>query len=217
MHTALTIQERLKDLRAERGLTLEQLAEQTGISSSALGSYENDEGKNISNYSIVKLAKFYEISTDYLLGLTETKNHPNADLNDLHLSDNMINLLRSGQINNRLLCEMASHKDFMKLMADIEIYIDGIAAMQVQNLNAYVTLARNAIEKKYAPGDNDHHIQILNAAHINEDNYFCNIVHADIDGIIREIKGNHRSDSESAPETDFVQELNSDLGVRLQH
>ena len=31
---ALTIQERLKDLRVERGLTLEQLAEQTHLSKS---------------------------------------------------------------------------------------------------------------------------------------------------------------------------------------
>ena len=40
---ALTIQERLKDLRVERGLTLEQLAEKTHLSKSALGSYEGDE------------------------------------------------------------------------------------------------------------------------------------------------------------------------------
>ena len=32
----LSIQERLKDLRVERGLTLEQLAEQTHLSKSAL-------------------------------------------------------------------------------------------------------------------------------------------------------------------------------------
>lgn len=37
---ALTIQERLKDLRVERGLTLEQLAEPPHLSKSALGSYE---------------------------------------------------------------------------------------------------------------------------------------------------------------------------------
>ena len=36
----LSIPERLKDLRVERGLTLEQLAEQTHLSKSALGSYE---------------------------------------------------------------------------------------------------------------------------------------------------------------------------------
>ena len=42
---ALTIQERLKDLRVERGLTLEQLAEQTHLSKSALGSYEAEDFK----------------------------------------------------------------------------------------------------------------------------------------------------------------------------
>ena len=83
---ALTIQERLKDLRVERGLTLEQLAEQTHLSKSALGSYEADEYKDISHYALIKLAKFYGVTADYLLGLTETKNHPNADLADLRLS-----------------------------------------------------------------------------------------------------------------------------------
>ena len=69
MNTKLTIQERLKDLRVERHLTLEQLAEETGISKSALGKYESDDFKDISPFSIVTLAKYYGVSTDYLLGL----------------------------------------------------------------------------------------------------------------------------------------------------
>ena len=93
---ALTIQERLKDLRVECGLTLEQLAEQTHLSKSALGSYEADDFKDISHYALIKLAKFYGVTADYLLGLTETKNHPNAELADLRLSDDMIELLKSG-------------------------------------------------------------------------------------------------------------------------
>ncbi|MCF2665361.1 helix-turn-helix transcriptional regulator, partial [Oscillibacter valericigenes] len=80
MQIKLTIQERLKDLRVERGLTLEQLAEQTGLSKSALGKYEADDFKDISPFSIVTLAKFYGVSTDYLLGMTETKNHPDTEL-----------------------------------------------------------------------------------------------------------------------------------------
>ena len=43
MNTTLTIQEKLKDLRVEHGLTLEQLADQTGLSKSALSKYENDD------------------------------------------------------------------------------------------------------------------------------------------------------------------------------
>ena len=48
MQVKLTIGERLKDLRVERKLTLEQLAAEVGISKSALGKYEADNGKDIS-------------------------------------------------------------------------------------------------------------------------------------------------------------------------
>ena len=119
----LSIQERLKDLRVERGLTLEQLAEQTHLSKSALGSYEGDNFKDISHYALIELAKFYEVTVDYLLGRSQTKNHPNADLADLRLSDDMIELLKSGLVDNSLLCELAVHPDFPRLMADLEIYV----------------------------------------------------------------------------------------------
>lgn len=73
MQVKLTIGERLKDLRVERKLTLEELADAVGISKSALGKYESDNGKDISPYSIVRLADFYGVSADYLMGRTETK------------------------------------------------------------------------------------------------------------------------------------------------
>lgn len=49
MNVALTIQEKSKDLRVERGLTLEQLEQRTSISKSALGNYENEDYKDISH------------------------------------------------------------------------------------------------------------------------------------------------------------------------
>ena len=92
MQPKLTVQERLKDLRVvDFDLTLEELAERTGLSRSALGKYESDENaKDISPFAILTLAKFYGVSTDYLLGLTENKNHPNTELNALQLSDDAI-------------------------------------------------------------------------------------------------------------------------------
>ena len=77
MQPKLTIQERLKDLRVERGLTLEQLSAETSISKSALGKYEADDFKDISPFSMVALAKFYGVSTDYLpAGADRTKKSP---------------------------------------------------------------------------------------------------------------------------------------------
>ena len=116
MYTKLSPQERLKDLRVvDKHLTLEQLEAQTGLSKAALGNYERKE-QDISAFAIATLAKFYGVSTDYLMGLTENKNHPNAELQALHLSDDMVALLSSGKINNRLLCELATHPNFLRLI-----------------------------------------------------------------------------------------------------
>ena len=100
MQTKLTIGERMKDLRVEKGLTRETLGQQTGLSRSALGNYESGNFKDISTFAITTRAQFYGVSTDYLLGVTELKNHPNAELHELHLSDAMLELLKSGRINN---------------------------------------------------------------------------------------------------------------------
>ena len=55
MNGATTIQERLKDLRLNKGLKLEELAAQTGISKSALGSYEKDDYKEINHGNLILL------------------------------------------------------------------------------------------------------------------------------------------------------------------
>lgn len=195
----------------ERGLTLKELAEETGLSSSALGSYETDETKDISHYALIKLAKFYGVTADYLLGLSEMKNHSNADLADLRLSDNMIDILKSGRIDNALLCELAAHPDFVKLLADIQIYVEGIAAMQIQNLNAWVDVARAEIIEKYQPEENDKTAYLLQAAHVDEGEYFASRVHRDIDAIMEDIREAHRGRSDSAPENSIAEELKQNL------
>ena len=205
----LSIQERLKDLRVERGLTLEQLAEQTKISKSALGSYEADDFKDISHYALIKLAKFYGVTADYLLGLTETKNHPNADLTDLRLSDDMIELLKSGLVDNSLLCELATHPDFPRLMADLEIYVNGVAVKQVQTANAIVDTMRATIMKQYNPGLADPQLKQLVAAHIDDDSFCRYVIQQDINKIAFDLREAHKNDFFSVPEDnpleDFLQ------------
>ncbi len=213
MKGATTIQERLKDLRVERHLKLEELEASTGISSSALGSYENDKNNNkeINHGSLLKLAKFYGVSVDYILCLTENREQANTPLSELHLSDEMVVLLKSGRINNRLLCELATHKDFIKFLADIEVYVDGIASMQIQNLNSLVDTVRHEIIERYRPGEDDPYLRILQAAHIEDDEYFSHMIQDDISAIVRDIRAAHKSDSESAPPTTIAEELKQDL------
>lgn len=98
MQTKLSIQEKLKDERTNRHMTLAQLEEATGISRSTLGKYESDDCIDISPFNLQKLADYYNVSMDYLLGRTENKNHPNTALYELHLSDSMIDLLFSTNV-----------------------------------------------------------------------------------------------------------------------
>ena len=208
---ALTIQERLKDLRVERGLTLEQLAGETGLSKSALGSYESEDYKDISHHAINRLADFYGVTTDYLLARTETKCHPNAELSDLHLSDEMIELLKSKRVDTALLCELATHPDFTKLLADMQIYVEGIASMQIQNLNAWVDVARAEIMEKYQPRKQDKTMYLLQSAHVEEGDYFRSRVHKDMDGILEDIRNAHVGRNDGAPKTSVAEELRQDL------
>ena len=211
MQPKLTIQERLKDLRVERSLTLEQLSAETGISKSALGKYEADDFKDISPFSMVELAKFYGVSTDYLLGLTEQKNHPNTELDALHLGDDAIEVLRTGKFNHRLLSELICHKDFQRFMLDAEIYVDRIADMRVNDMNPVLEAVRQMALMKNGGEENDLHLRTLEVAQIREDEYFGSLIADDLKGILRDIRNEHRPDTMTADETSLVATVQGQL------
>ena len=199
MYTKLSIPERLKDLRVvDKHLTLEQLAEQTGLSRSALGKYESDDYKDISPFAIATLAEFYGVSTDYLMGLSENKNHPNTELQALHLSDDMVELLNSGKINNRLLCELATHPNFQRLMVDMEIFIDRIADMRVEQMNLVLEATRQTVLSNHAPGENDLYMRTLELGQIQESDFFSHVLHDDLDSITQDIREAHLKDKTTA-------------------
>ena len=211
MQVKLTIGERLKDLRVERKLTLEQLANEVGISKSSLGKYESDNGKDISPYSILLLADYYGVSCDYLMGRTETKNHPNTALHELHLSDASIDVLRTGKFNHRLLSELIYHKDFQRFMLDAEIYVDRIADMRVNDMNAVLEAVRQMALMKNGGEENDLYLRTLEVAQIREDEYFGSLIADDLKGILRDIRNEHRPDTMTADETSLVATVQGQL------
>ena len=211
MQVKLTIGERLKDLRTAQKLTLEQLAAEVGISKSALGKYESDNGKDISPYSILVLADYYGVSCDYLMGRTETKNHPNTALHELHLSDASIDVLKTGKFNRRLLSELICLKDFQRFMLDAEIYVDLIADMRVNDMNAVLEAVRQIALMKNGSEENDLHLRTLEVAQIREDEYFGSLIADDLKGILRDIRSERRPDTMTADEISFAATMQDQL------
>lgn len=65
-----TLGDRIKTRIADMGLTQKQAAAQVGISSQRFGNYVQD-GRTPDIYTLAKIAKALDVSTDWLLGISE--------------------------------------------------------------------------------------------------------------------------------------------------
>ena len=65
------LKKRLKELRAEKRVTQEQLAEAVGVERSSIGKYEGNQNIDPSVEVLNALADYFGVTTDYLLGRTD--------------------------------------------------------------------------------------------------------------------------------------------------
>ena len=216
MLKATTIQERLWELRKDKGLNLEELSKLTGISKSALASYEANDNKEINHGNLVTLADFYEVSLDYLFCRTENREQINTPLMELHLNDEMVALLKSGRINNRLLCEIATNDKFEQLMTDTEIYIDGHATSTFRTLYETLEEQRQTIIRKYKQAENDFYSKTILAAEVKEEDFFCHVTHKTWDAILHDIRKAHEHDIDSTPDYSAAKKVAMDIRKAIQ-
>jgi len=78
--------ERLRELRKKRGITQKQLATKFKISESAVGMYERGEREPPLEL-INRLADFFDVPTDWLLGRSDTLNPISNRENNKKLAD----------------------------------------------------------------------------------------------------------------------------------
>ena len=64
--------QRLSDLRNEAGMTQSKLAEELGVTQQAVNTYENSD-KDIMTSTILRIADYFDVSVDYLMGVSESK------------------------------------------------------------------------------------------------------------------------------------------------
>ena len=62
--------QRLRDLREDADLTQRQVASYLGMSQTGYSKYETGEN-DIPTQVLIRLAAFYKVSTDYLLGVSD--------------------------------------------------------------------------------------------------------------------------------------------------
>ena len=85
--------QRIQDLIKDRKITQAELAEKVGLSNSALSRYLQGSTKNLGDGFIIRIARYFDVSTDFLLGETDFPDRKNYDIEELELSAETAKLL----------------------------------------------------------------------------------------------------------------------------
>lgn len=134
------------DLRRNLGLNQKELAEQAGISESKLSRIESGETKNINCDTIIKLAKVFHVSTDYLLGLTTIRTPKQIDIQALGLSEKAATKMLSPIFKMDILNRLIEHNRFSSLITLIDVYFSGAANEGVAAKNELFGLAVSMLD-----------------------------------------------------------------------
>lgn len=81
---------RLKNLRKQNNLTQVELARKINVTKSVVSAYENDMRLPSFN-TLIAIARVFNVTTDFLLGVENTENRQTVDLSGL--TDNEISAL----------------------------------------------------------------------------------------------------------------------------
>ena len=65
-----TFAERLRELRSDAKISIDELSKKVCISVGSISRWENDKA-DIKSKQLIILAKFFKVSTDYLLGIED--------------------------------------------------------------------------------------------------------------------------------------------------
>ncbi len=101
--------DRLKDIRKYEGLTQKDIAKVLGIDAKTYGLFEN-QFKIIPLYHLNTLANYYNISIDYILGLTDIKSYDSNfkmdNIDRMILGDNLRKFRKENKITLVRLAEV---------------------------------------------------------------------------------------------------------------
>jgi transcriptional regulator with XRE-family HTH domain len=215
MEIEITINERIADLRTMSGLSQKELAESINIPASTLSRIEQGKISNVSNDVLIKIAEFFNVSTDYLLGLTNVRFKKNIELSALGLSNKAIFALISGKINGDLLSRMIEHQQFPLLLDSADAYFADVHKAGIQSRNDIINLATSSIkdfvkdnpEKRVEAG---HDIRKLNAQKIGGDEADLTKIRNIFMNILRDIKEGYGEPHDDMSQMEF-QEMLSEI------
>ena len=117
------------------------MADQLHVTHSQISRIESGETKNPNISIVIDVARFFHVSTDYLLGITQITSPKSYDISELGLSEEAVTRLITRRIDVDILNRLLEHEYFPKLCIMIRNYFDDTIAEGIMARNKVIDLA----------------------------------------------------------------------------
>ena len=137
--------QRIQDLIKNSNITQAELASVIGLSESAFSRYLQGKTEMLGDGYIIRIAKHFNVSTDFLLGETDIPDRKNYDIEELGLSAKSAKLLYTGKIDSDILNLLIENPRFPQLIRLLALYKDETMVAGLQAANQNYTFLRSLL------------------------------------------------------------------------
>lgn len=150
MHTYSqgTVGERIQDLLREKKLTQAELAERAGISKATLSRYITDPDSRIPHDVLLKIAKCFGVSTDFLLGATDVPYRTNYDIEELGLTAAAAAKLYTGELDPHIVSQLLENPYFPQLVEQLRAFVDGTESAALGTYRQTLSITGRLLQKQ---------------------------------------------------------------------
>ena len=136
------IRQRLLDLMKHNNVSQTELARKIGCNDSLLSRFLSEKTDKLGDENIIRIARAFNVSTDFLLGVTTVPDRKNYEIDELGLSAQAARNLYTGKANAQVVNYLLESPRFLELTYILEQYFnDTIAAGYAAQNQLYATLS----------------------------------------------------------------------------
>ena len=136
------IRQRLLDLMKHNNVSQTELARKIGCNDSLLSRFLSEKTDKLGDENIIRIARAFNVSTDFLLGVTTVPDRKNYEIDELGLSAQAARNLYTGKANAQVVNYLLESPRFLELTYTLEQYFnDTLAAGYAAQNQLYTTLS----------------------------------------------------------------------------
>lgn len=118
------IRDRIQDLMKSRKVTQAELAARIGCSESMLSRFISGKTDKLGDENIIRIARVFNVSTDFLLGEVDVPDRVNYDISELGLSVQAARNLYTQKVNPKVMNALLENPEFANTTNLISGYLD---------------------------------------------------------------------------------------------